>query len=186
EIGIRKAMGATPANVIGQIMLEALFVTILFGYFGLAIAVLILEGMAVTQYDGAGDPFSVILTPGMVGFGTPLTVYMMGINRGLDPFMFIPDQDWNILETSDGDLFACDDAGSRSCWGDSDDLAGYFVSRTNGRFVESDEADAMMSVPIDGFTDVTMDDPFVLYFAMTSSDQRTTGDYTIVFHTGTR
>ncbi len=148
--------------------------------------ILILEGMAVTQYDGVGDPFSVILTPGMVGYGTPLTVYMMGINRGLDPFMFIPDRDWNILETSDGDLFACDDAGSRSCWGDSEDLTGYFVSRTNGRFVESDEADAMMSVPVEGFTDVTMDDPFFLNFAMTSADYRTTGDYTIVFHAGTR
>ncbi len=148
--------------------------------------ILILEGMAVTQYDGVGDPFSVILTPGMVGHGTPLTVYMIGINRGLDPFMFIPDQDWNILETSDGDLFACDNAGSRSCWGDSEPLSGYYVSRTSGRIVESDDADAMMSLPIDGFTDVTMDDPFYIYFAMTSANQRTTGDYTIIFHAGTR
>lgn len=66
EIGIRKAMGATPANVIGQIMLEALFVTILFGYFGLAIAVLILEGMALAI---PGNPYFANPT---IDFGTAL------------------------------------------------------------------------------------------------------------------
>jgi putative ABC transport system permease protein len=54
ELGIRKAMGATPANVIAQVMLEALFVTVLFGYFGLAFAVLLLEGLAAAV---PGNPY---------------------------------------------------------------------------------------------------------------------------------
>ena len=37
-----KALGATPANVIGQVLLEALFVTTLFGYLGLGMGVLLL------------------------------------------------------------------------------------------------------------------------------------------------
>ena len=39
-------MGATPANVIGQILLEAIFVTAIFGYLGLALGVFLLEGLA--------------------------------------------------------------------------------------------------------------------------------------------
>ncbi|MCB9183830.1 MAG: ABC transporter permease [Flavobacteriales bacterium] len=46
EIGIRKALGATPGNVIGQVLLEALFVTTLFGFTGLGLGVLLLEGLA--------------------------------------------------------------------------------------------------------------------------------------------
>lgn len=43
EIGIRKAIGATPGNIVSQIVTEALMITFIAGYFGLIAGVLTIE-----------------------------------------------------------------------------------------------------------------------------------------------
>ena len=47
EIGIRKALGATPANVLGLILQEAIMITIIFGAIGIALAALVVENIEI-------------------------------------------------------------------------------------------------------------------------------------------
>lgn len=57
EIGIRRAIGATPSSIVGQIMLEAITLTSLSGYFGLIFGVLLTEVLSNAIGDGGGGMF---------------------------------------------------------------------------------------------------------------------------------
>lgn len=135
--------------------------------------ILILEGMAVTQADGSGDPFSVRITESMVRSGVPLTVYMLASNRQLDPFMYLVEIDpqtgdiYNITDADNATIF-CDDAGDpRLCWGESYPLA--------------NPADAMLRISPQASANAGYE---VLTYLMTSYERRTTGNYYVIFHLG--
>jgi putative ABC transport system permease protein len=57
EIGIRRAIGATPASIVGQIMLEAITITSVAGYFGLIFGIILIELLAEAIGDGGGGMF---------------------------------------------------------------------------------------------------------------------------------
>ena len=84
EIGIRKAMGATPRSIISMILLESVFITLIAGYLGLitSIALVYLMGLA------AGTEVPFFLNPQIklgVGIAAILILVIAGALTGLVP-----------------------------------------------------------------------------------------------------
>jgi putative ABC transport system permease protein len=87
EIGIRKALGATPLSIVGLILLESVALTTLAGYLGLVTGVGVLEGIAyLMQTLNVNAPY---FARPEVGFGTAVAatalLVVVGAIAGLLP-----------------------------------------------------------------------------------------------------
>lgn len=151
--------------------------------------VLFIEGLAVTNADGsgegAGDPFSLNITPNVHLSGVPVTAYMISITDALDPLMTVVNDENTIIRFDNGDLFACDDAGSAGlCWGETVSLAGFGLNRGVRGALGGFGADAYMEVPTNLFG-LGPQESGLITWRYTSYEQSTFGDYVAVFHFGT-
>lgn len=140
---------------------------------------LIFEGMTLSTADGSGDPFSLLITPGIIQSGVPPTAYVISVTNAFDPVLSLIDGDYNVMSDRDG-LITCDDAGNPGlCWNTQFDLRNSYVSRSQNRQLPGGSLDSMLSVP------VTTDSAGNYLNFLVSSAVNTYGDYIMVFHVAT-
>jgi len=84
EIGIRKAMGATPWSIVSMILLESVFITTLSGYIGLLSSTAIIYAMQVAIGEG-GEFFANPQINLGVGLGALAILVIAGALTGLLP-----------------------------------------------------------------------------------------------------
>ena len=84
EIGIRKALGATPASVIGLVLLESVLITMVAGYTGLVIGVGIMEGInyLLEQVLASGGGEGMFFRNPTVDFTTAITSTLILVVSG--------------------------------------------------------------------------------------------------------
>jgi putative ABC transport system permease protein len=78
EIGIRRAIGARPRDILHQILSESMVLTLLAGMAGICFGVLVLQGLEST----AGASFQIDF---WTAVGTCLLLGMLGMLAGLAP-----------------------------------------------------------------------------------------------------
>jgi putative ABC transport system permease protein len=81
EIGLRKALGATPASIVAMIVQESVFITAVAGYAGLVVGTLLIESIAkVVEASGGKAGF---FGPPEVEFKTAITALVVLVIAGL-------------------------------------------------------------------------------------------------------
>ncbi|MFT6360953.1 MAG: putative ABC transport system permease protein, partial [Saprospiraceae bacterium] len=86
EIGIRKALGATPRSIISMILMESAFITTIAGYLGLVFSI----GMVALMKAAVGKGVSMFKDPEIdlgVAIGATLVLIIAGTLTGLIPAM---------------------------------------------------------------------------------------------------
>ncbi len=81
EIGLRKALGATPLSIVGMIMQESLFITVVAGYTGLVVGALLIEGVA-RMLEASGGNAGFFANP-EVDFVTAITALAVLVAAGV-------------------------------------------------------------------------------------------------------
>ncbi|MDE6267966.1 MAG: ABC transporter permease [Muribaculaceae bacterium] len=80
EIGIRRAIGAKPRNILTQILTESIVITTLFGYVGIVLGIAVLE-LVASIFGGSGDGAQ-ILGDASVDFSIIINVTLVLIVAG--------------------------------------------------------------------------------------------------------
>ena len=84
ELGVRRALGATPSEVRGQIILESVFLTLIAGIFGIVLGSFVLKGIDVATQD-TDIPYTNPTVPIPYVIGALVIMVVLGTLIGLIP-----------------------------------------------------------------------------------------------------
>ena len=84
EIGIRRAIGARPQDILQQILMESIVLTTVAGMFGISFAVVILQLMEVATATSTGETFNFQISF-WAAIGTCALLIVLGVLAGLAP-----------------------------------------------------------------------------------------------------
>ncbi len=87
EIGIRRAIGATPKMILTQIISESILLTLVAGMMGIVFAVLILQALQSTAGTTAGEVTAHYQVSFWTALGALLLLSVLGVLAGLAPAM---------------------------------------------------------------------------------------------------
>ena len=89
EIGVRKALGAKPASIVGMIIQESVFITTIAGYIGLFLGIVLLEGLnrALVAFGAELEFFNQPEIDLRVALAALLVLVLSGALAGLVPAM---------------------------------------------------------------------------------------------------
>ena len=85
ELGVRRALGATPAEVRIQIVLESIFLTLIAGVLGIILGAVALATINFFTQDLADFPYTNPTVPTLLVLGALLIMTVMGTLIGLIP-----------------------------------------------------------------------------------------------------
>jgi len=85
ELGVRRALGATPNEVKGQIILESVFLTLVSGVLGIILGALVLAGINAATQDVTDFPYTNPTVPIPYIVGALLIMIILGTLIGLIP-----------------------------------------------------------------------------------------------------
>ena len=85
EIGIRRALGATPSEVRSQIILESVFLTVLSGLIGIILGALVLYGINAATEDMTDFPYTNPTVPIPYVLGALFLMIVLGTLIGIIP-----------------------------------------------------------------------------------------------------
>ncbi|MBC8299636.1 MAG: ABC transporter permease [Pelagibacterales bacterium] len=85
EIGIRRALGATPSEVRSQIILESVFLTVLAGIIGIILGALVLYGINAATLDMTDFPYTNPTVPIPYVLGALSLMIILGTLMGMIP-----------------------------------------------------------------------------------------------------